>query len=300
LSYGRGLDYLSPEQVMPLLDELGRHGATGHWAVMDIVSMYLLGGKPLSPVIAEKLKNTLLARELFDSVSRQQMDGYHLEQMIKLLLKSGELDRKFVAALVKQLLSICRHRKSEVFFALDGPVRSVITSLLPSYPHEIWHEASQLLMAKDSLVRFYAEHLFEPNDDNHLGPGLLHGLPPAVYLDWVRQAPAARAEVVLGWLPVTTTGNDGKQAWHPELEAYVGEFGNQPRVLVELTRRLHPTTWWGSAVPYLEPFLPLLERWAQSHSLTEVRRWAREQIEHLNAEIDANRGRDEEHDVGIY
>jgi hypothetical protein len=40
LSYGRGLDHLSPEQIMPLLDELGEHGARGHWVVLDIISMY--------------------------------------------------------------------------------------------------------------------------------------------------------------------------------------------------------------------------------------------------------------------
>jgi hypothetical protein len=46
--------------------------------------------------------------------------------------------------------------------------------------------------------------------------------------------------------------------------------------------------------------LPLLEKWTQSHPQPEVRRWAREQIGYINAEIDASRKRDEERDVGIY
>jgi hypothetical protein len=169
--------------IMPLLDELGRHGAKGHWAVMDIVSMYLHGGKPPSEVIAEKLKSTLLARDLFDDVSRQT-DGYHLEKMIKLLLMHGGMDRKFATALVKQLLTICRSQKSELFHALDGSVRSVIASLLASHPHEVWQEVSKVLISRDAFVRFYTECLFEPNHDNHLDPGFLHGLPPDVYLDW--------------------------------------------------------------------------------------------------------------------
>jgi hypothetical protein len=37
LSYGRGLDHLSPWQIMPLPDELGQHGARGHWVVLDII-----------------------------------------------------------------------------------------------------------------------------------------------------------------------------------------------------------------------------------------------------------------------
>jgi hypothetical protein len=299
LSYGRGLDHLSPEQIMPLLDELARHGAVGHWAVMDIVLMFLLGGNPLSTVIAEKLKSTLIARDLFDGVSRQT-DGYHLVEMIKLLIKHREIDKKYATAPVKQLLSICRQKKGEVFRALDGPVRSVITLLVASYPSEVWREASNLLSLNDSLSRFYAGRLFEPNHDNHLGPGLLYGLPPDVYLDWVRKAPTAHAEVVIKWLPITTTRSDGTTAWNSELESYLNEFGDQPRVRDGLAIRLRPRSWWGSIVPHLEPLLPLLEKWTQNHPRPEVRRWACEQIGFINAEIDQSRKREAERDVGIY
>jgi hypothetical protein len=69
------------------------------------------------------------------------------------------------------------------------------------------------------------------------------------------------------------------------LEAYIGEFGGQPRVLVGLARRFHSSGWLDSVAQHLELFLPLLERWEQSHPMTQVRRWAREQIGQLNAEI---------------
>jgi hypothetical protein len=300
LSYGRGLDHLTPQQIMPLLDELGGRGARGHWAVIEIISMYLYSEKQVDEDIADRLKSTLLAHDLFDNVSQQTSDGYNLEQMTKLLLRYGVLDRKFVVALVKQLLNICRPQKSEVFYALDGPVRSIITSLLASYPNEVWHELSKILTSRDPLVSFYVESLFEPPDDNHLGPGLLHGTPPGFYLDWVRKAPGARAVIVMKWLPIVTTRSDGTRTWSPELEAYIDEFADQPRVLVGLARRLHPSSWWGSVVPHLEPFLPLLETWTQNHLRPEVRRWAREQTDYINAEIEANRRRDEERDAGIH
>jgi hypothetical protein len=301
LSYGRGLDHLSPDQIMPLLDELGRHGPNGHWAVMDIISMYLLGEKPLSKAIASKLKGTLLAHNLLDDVSHHQsMHGYHLEQMSKLLLKHDEMDGKFATALVKQLLSICRSQNGEVFYAFDDPVRSVITSLLASHPQEVWREASKLLTATECQVRFYAEHLFEPNHDDHLGPGLLYGLPSDVYLDWVRRAPAKRAEIVVEWLPVATTESDGNLAWHSDLERYVKEFGDQPRVLVGIATRLHPRTYWGSIALHIEQILPLLESWRDGHPRPEVRRWAHEQIGHVSDLIATNKKRDEEDDAGIY
>ena len=300
LSYGRGLDHLSPEQIMPLLDELGRHGATGHWVVLDIISMYLHGGKQLAELFTDKLKSTLLARDLLDGASRQTISSNQLEGIIKLLLHQGELDHKFVTALVKQLLSICRPQKRDAFHGLAGPVASVIAFLLSSYPSEVWHEVSKVITSADSHVRYYAERLFEPPLEHHLAPGLLHGLPPEVYLDWVRKAPDVRAEVVMKWLPITTVRSDGTRTWSPDLEAYISEFGDQPRVLVGLARRLHPRSWHGSLVPHLEPFLPLLETWTRSHPRPEVRRWAGEQIEHTGAEIEASDKEDEERGAGIF
>jgi len=299
LSYGRGLDHLSPEQIMPLLDELGRHGARGHWVVLDIISMYLLGGKQWTKLIADKLKSTLLARDLLDA-SHQTINGHHLEQMIKLLLNHGELDHKFVAALTKQLLSICRSQKSNAFYALDGPVTSIIISLLSSYPNEVWHEVSKVITSADSLERFYAERLFDAPREHHLASWLLHGLPYEVYLDWVRKAPGARAEVVMKWLPLVTLRSDGTITWSPDLEAYISEFWDQPRVLVGLARRLHPRSWWGSVAPHLEPFLPLLEMWTRSHPRPEVRRWAGQQVENIEAEIAVSSKEDEERGAGIF
>src|ERR1700730_5258463 len=167
LSYGRGLDHLLPEQIMPLLDELGQQGARGHWVVLDIISMYLLGRKQF------KLKSTLLARDLVVDVSRPIVNGHHLQQMIKILFNHGDLDHKFVAALIKQLLSICHSQNGETFYALAGPVTSIIASLLSSYPNEVWHEVSKVITSADSLVRFYGERLFDPPREHRLAPGLL-------------------------------------------------------------------------------------------------------------------------------
>ena len=44
LSYGRGMDALSPGTVIKLLDELHlRHGTDGTWTALEIITMYQLG-----------------------------------------------------------------------------------------------------------------------------------------------------------------------------------------------------------------------------------------------------------------
>jgi hypothetical protein len=261
--------------------------------------MYLHGGRQLDPLFSEKLKETLLNPELLDDLTRNTMNGYHLEQAVQSLVRGGYADRRFASALLKQLFGICAAESGELFYALDNPVKIVIGLLLARYPKEVWHEAAKLLTSKDWRVRFHAEHLFAPDHQNHLGAGLLHGLPTSVYLSWVRKAPAARACVVVKWLPITET-RDGKLAWGTQLEEYVVEFAHQPRVLDELTRRLRPTSWSGSIVPHLQPLLPLLETWAADGQRLELAAWARRQLVYIAEEIASERKRDEERDAGIY
>jgi hypothetical protein len=166
------------------------------------------------------------------------------------------------------------------------------------HPREVWQEASKLLISKDWHVRFYGEHLFEPLHQNHLGAGLLHDVPSNVYLSWVRKAPATRARVIVKWLPITVS-HDGILTWSTPLEDYIGEFADQPLVLNELSRRIRPRSWSGSIVPHLEPFIPLLDAWAESNKRTDVVQWARQQLVSIADEIALERKRDEERDAGI-
>jgi hypothetical protein len=262
--------------------------------------MYLLGGQQWSKLIADKLKTTLLAHDLLDDVSRQTINCHHLEQAFKLLLHHNELDNKFVSAFVVQLLSLCEPQKTTTFYILIGSVSSIIASLLNSYPNEVWHEISKVITSENPVVRFNAERLLAPPYEHHLAPGLLHRLRPQVYLDWVRQAPGARAAIAIKWLPITIVLSDGTSTWSPDLEAFIGEFGEQPGVLDGLARRVRPQLRWGSVVPHLEPFLPLLEAWRDRHSRPEVRRWAAQQVEKIGAEIEGSRKEDEERGAGIH
>ncbi|MCZ6773637.1 MAG: hypothetical protein O7G83_16890 [Proteobacteria bacterium] len=298
LSYGRGLDHLSAEEIMPLLEELERHGAKGLWAALEIISMYLHGGKTLSSPVAEKLKSILLAHALFDDISRGTMNGHHLQAMAKLLAKHGWIDRKFARSLAKQLLTLYGQRKSEVLYALSGPTRSVLKVLIASHPEEVWSEVAQLLLSKEPLVRDNLDQLVAFDHEDHLGAELLYSLPEDLYLDWVRKAASERAAIVMKWLPIAEKAADGSLSWHPALEAFIAEFAGEASVLAELGFRMRPQSWWGSIAPHLEPLLPLLETWS-GHAKSEVRRWVSEQIGIIKNEIISDTKLQHERNSGI-
>ncbi len=176
LSYGRGMDHLAIEHMVPLLEELALHGADGLWAVLDIISMILHGGKePSKPLIAVP-RNVLVDPALFENVPGA-MGGHHLEVLVKLLSRNDLFDRGFARALVKQLLSICARSRADIFHELAGPVSAALRALMDSHPQEVWAGVARLLRGNDWRVRHRLETLIALRHADHLGPGLLYGLP---------------------------------------------------------------------------------------------------------------------------
>lgn len=282
--------------LLPLIRELENHGTDGLWTILDIIDMYLYGGtrKATKGLIAE-VKRVLVAPELIDAV-RNNMDGYHLENHVKRLISLGAISAPYARQLTKRLLGICRQSSDRVFYQLDDPVRKVLSLLLSLHPQPVWDEIAKKLTSKSRHVRFYVEHLLEAHrgfNEDHLGRGLGIDIPPSQFLAWVRAKPEKRAAIVVDWLPIAERDMNGVLSWHPELEAYVAEFGNTPGVLEALTSRLHPNSWSGGLAPYLEPIVPLVQTWS-AHKNPEVRDWASRQSEWLTKSILAERKRSEE------
>ncbi|MHC4049321.1 hypothetical protein [Bradyrhizobium sp. 25ACV] len=298
LSYGRGLDHLSAKDIMPLMNELTRHGSAGLWTVLDMLGMYLHGGRVIDKPIVDKLKSVLTSPKLFSAATDASMNGHWFETKVSQLSARGMITADFASRLIKQMLSICRTKDHDVFYHLDGPVQNAIRVLLPKYPKEVWAEVSKLLLTKDWLVRHRVERLLQISGDEHMGGGLLATMPDELYFSWVRSAPKSRAAIPVHWLPVTTKNADGRLSWTPEIEAYVKEFGMYPDVMAQLAMRLHPNSWWGSLGPLLEPLIPLVNEWT-THPLEQVRQWARDYLAHLQRDI-ANAHRRSEEDVVRY
>jgi len=294
LSYGRGLDHLSQEDVVPLLKEVAAYGAAGLWAMFDMMTMVLHGGKRPSAAFVALIKSSLLDSHLFDGVTRGAMDGHHLEEMVKLLIAIDTLDKRFARTLVKQLLSVCTGRERDIFHHFDVPVRNSLKSLISLHPATVWNGIAGRLGKGDWIERNRLEGLLKDNLQDHYAAGLPFSLPPKLYLDWVRKSPAVRAQHPIVWLPIVSQEDDGTLSWHPALEQYIGEFAAAPGVLGALAARLRPGMWWGSLSSHLEPFLPMLENW-RGHALSDVRRWARKQVAYIRAEMqEADRMHDED------
>ncbi len=292
------MKHLPVEEIIPLLEELMGHGSEGLWASIDITLMFLSGGIKPSNSIGKMLRAILVSPVLFDKSSSDASDGYRLREVVKILDEHDLIDSEFARELVRQFLGLCESAKLDVFDSLDDSVRVSIKRLMRRHPKEVWDGVTRMFLSNKNKSRRRLERLVDVYRDDHLGPSLLYDLPRDIYLDWARRDPTQRASFIMNWLPVATRTEDGALSWHPGLEDFIAEFGNQADVLANLASRLRPRLHWGSAVSYLEPLLPLLESWSQ-HVRVEVRRWVREQMSLIKDQIQKERQSDDEDAVRL-
>ena len=88
LSYGRALDHLSAEDILPLLDELAfNHASDGIWTTLEITTMYQHGRAGLDKHLARWIKEQITSRRLFGKVRKSARDGYQFEELTLLISK---------------------------------------------------------------------------------------------------------------------------------------------------------------------------------------------------------------------
>lgn len=293
-----GFSQLEVPLLMPLLEELEGQGNDGLWAILDIVRMHLYDGKnSATKELLTLIKRVLINPVLMNAV-RSTMDGYHMEQMVRRLIGLGSIDETYAGKLAQQVMSICRQDTDRVFYDLDDSVRKILNDLMEHYPSAAWAEITKKITSKSPFACFYAEHLLKARhlDDGYLGRGLAFNVPTEIYMGWVREKPKARAALAVAWLPIAGKNDAGQLNWHPELETFISEFGEQPDVLAAVSRRLMPTSWWGGLERYLEPIVPLVERWS-THPNASVRSWVANQLDWLHKRIAEETKRSEEDEV---
>jgi hypothetical protein len=284
LSYGKGMAHLETRDIIPLLKELSQKGGEGLFAVIDIITMLVHGGRELDEDLLSVLQSVLLNPNLLDTARTNHRLGYNLERTITSLVRRDLIGPQFARALINQLLSICTPARADVFYELSRYIRDSLKVLIGGYAREVWTAIAKLLVTKDYLIRHRIETLIGSEHDDHMGPGFLHAMPADLYLEWVREDPVRRASIVMKWVPITIKREDGTLAWHLALESFVSEFGGEEGVLDALSSRLHPRAWYGSLTPHVEPLLKPLESWA-SHPQPKVRQWVRERINWIQTQV---------------
>ena len=278
ISYGRGIQHLSDSDLEPLFTYLTSNGVLGLWASLEMIFFAIPDKTEPSVLQVNLIQSILLAPELFECQSSDDMSDHYFEEGIKLLLKYEKADQNFISALIRQLYSICNEDKAHIFNDWYRLTKKLLNLLVQNHPELIWHQTVNLMSDSAGIDLYSVEELLVSDGDGYLFEGgLLYKIPEQTYLNWVRENPDERASIVTKWLPIAIKGEDGILAWHPDLESFISEFHSRRNVLPVLETRLYPNSFvWGPGSPHLQPMLQLLEIWSK-HPVLRLRQWAHQQ-----------------------
>lgn len=293
-SYGRGLEHLKAESILPLINELAHnHGSEGIWAALEIIFMYQHNKEALEPLLAQRIQQLITSQRLLESTKTATRDGHLFEQLILLVQKHCGIDDSFGTELSNQIVRLCQVKDYQIFSALDTHCRNIIRLLVKKKPEQLWRTLSHFFeIATPSELHYLKalvgplEHTFDGESYNK--EGVLFGISEAEFLTWAKAKPDVRSPFLCIFYPVIEVDKTGHHKWHPALERLTHEFGTSKDFRIALARRLYPKSWSGSMVPHLEIYLTLLQKWF-THPVREMSFWARDMSHSLERQINRER-----------
>lgn len=299
LSYGRRLDDLSAEEIIPFLDELSlNHESDGIWTALEITAMYQHGRKGLDKNLAEWIKQQISSPRLLGKVRKATRDGHLFEQLTQLIKKHLGIDDEFANKLSSQITHLCQVDNLDVFFALDYPTRQIIKLLVNEKPRQLWDVVSRFFEIATQLERHHLKELVGPpphgfDGEAHNMEGALFGIPESDCIEWAKSDPENHSPFLCLFYPLFVTSEKENYIWHPSLERLTEEFGTVQEFRQGLAHRFYPSSWSGSIVPHLEVYLEPLKIWF-SHAVPKMSVWARETHRQLERQVAAERNREDE------
>lgn len=293
-SYGRGLDHLEAESILPLINELAHnHGSEGMWASLEIIFMYQHNKEALESPLAQSIQQLITSQRLLESTKTATRDGHLFEQLILLVQKHCGINDSFGTELSNQIVRLCQVKDYQIFSALDTHCRNIIRLLVEEKPKQLWRTLSHFFEIATPSELHYLKALVGPlehtfDGESHNKEGILFGIPEAEFLTWARVKPDIRSPFLCIFYPVIEVDKTGHHKWHPALEGLTYEFGASNDFRVALARRLHPKSWSGSIVPHLEIYVTLLKKWF-THPVREMSFWSKDLSRSLERQIDRER-----------
>lgn len=288
LAYGRRLDHLAPEVLQPFVDSMCASNGQGCWAALSMVSTYQWGRKDLDPRVAEWFKRILLTDKIFNVSKTDVMEAHDFESVVKMLISHGQIDDVFAADLADQVMKLAYIEDFSVQLRMDDSVRAVLKSVIEVQPRAVWATLSKHIHKNTETQWYRVQDLLQLHAQGLGEKGLLYDLPQDVYMSWLEEEPASRLPFVMGWIPLTTSDENGELSWDQGLLELFDVFELSDEEFSMLSSRLMPASWRGSLADQLEKLIPLYQALTE-HPQIAIRNWASNATTSLHSRIQQER-----------
>jgi hypothetical protein len=290
LSYGSVLSHLSPEIVIKFISQINSFGSDGLAVGWHMLFMYTHGEKMKFLAAADTFSQMLLTPGFLIS---GKVDNYEVGEVLKKLLqvKPQEME-ELVRALTTEIVSSLNKRLA---FEILRNLRDCLAILMENGWQYAWPILSRTLLSDDKILVYNVIDLLEPKmTDNKW---LLAVMPSEVLKSWSRKHSSA-PELLSSIVPVLNDGNEQDGKINLIAKFLITEYGDSQKVLNNFSSRLGTFGFWGSAIPYYQDQIAIY-RVFEKHPSPKVRTWAANYVKGLTMEIQREKQREEENDLGL-
>ena len=294
LSYGQPLKNLDPKTVTEFINNLRGISHEAAWVGLDVLSMYCDHNEKKWNACETTLKELLANLSLSCRISGQQLDMYHWDQAVNMLLEKNDPD--FAKQLAIQILDA--YDKNVYHGDVAQYAKKAMRVVLRKYAKQVWPLISRTISDADPIQAFHFQFLFgsEISFDNK-EDSILANLPEKVLRDWCESDPENVPVFVARSNDVFVKIND-KFRISKNTKYLLDEFGNNMDMLNALSANMYSFGWSGSVVPLYRKILAAIEPLLQHQHMT-VQKWAEDNVEELKKQIDAENQSDQESTWGI-
>lgn len=290
--YGRALDILTNDEVLQLCDRISQYGNSGKWTALSLLYMFCYNSDDKWRQNKDFFKKLIGSGNMtIDNDETGRMESYHWsDAVIKILAIDN--DSEFAITITKQIIDFCSQMHFN--YSFDTYISNTILHLFEKYFDATWEYFGQGIIG-DYMTFYHLEHMIGTRN-GYLGgrEGIIFQNPEhyQTILAWCRQHPNIAPERIAHMMPLSANEND-EIKWHPFSKAIIDEFGDNEKLISQLSSNMGTFGTVGSSVPYFQTQKKLLEELI-NHPIQRVRDWASGMLEYTEKTIKRERLDDEE------
>ncbi len=290
--YGRALEHLENSEVLYLCERIAGYQNTGKWTALSILYMYCFSDSKLWLLNKQFLEKLISEYNmLIKSENEIGFDAFHWSDTVCKILKMDD-NIEFAITVTKQIIEFCN--PTNFTYSYDTYVGNVILLIFENFFEVTWDYFGQAIIG-EYFTFFHLEHMIGARN------GYLDGREGFIFrnkndydtiLNWCRKSPSIASERIAHMMPLSIREGEVIK-WHPFSRAIIDEFGNDEKVLNQLSSNMGTFGSIGSSVPYFVTQRKLLEELI-NHKIQRVKEWAERMLDYTNKTIKRERLDDEE------
>ncbi len=295
--YGWGLKHLEQQNVLEILSRISQISNEGKALAFGIAYTWSYNDEEAWVKFRDFLRQLLIQdAEIIMAAFTRSQDFYYWSEAIRKLLRESN-DNELADIVIKIIIK--KSNSWDDSFASRNDFYNILDVLQQRYFVQLWENLQVVYLNVESYgaAAFHFRDLLGAKHDYYgQTEGIIFKDNPEKFetvFNWAKDNKDQNLYWIAEWLPVFANDKNANSKWHPYALAFLSEFGTQKEVLSGISAKIGSYSWVGSVIGRYETvkemFVELL-----NHPLSEVKRWASENLKITESRLDWERNHESE------